>query len=108
MDKSSKSCNVIEWRDKKIVFRRYASLCFIFCVDFEDNELLTFESIQFYVESLDKYFGNVCELDLIFNYTKAYYMLDELVVFGRFCESSRKSVQKAVSAHDQLELASES
>lgn len=31
---------------------------------------------------LDRYFGNVCELDLIFNFHKAYYVLDELLVAG--------------------------
>ena len=36
----------------------------------EDNELLTLEVIHEFVEVLDKYFGNVCELDLIFNFHK--------------------------------------
>lgn len=35
-----------------------------------------------FVEVLDRYFGNVCELDLIFNFHKAYYILDELLVAG--------------------------
>ena len=38
------------------------------CTD--DNELLTLEVIHQFVEILDKYFGNVCELDLIFNFHK--------------------------------------
>ncbi len=37
----------------------------------EDNELITLEVIHHYVEVLDRYFGNVCELDLIFNFHKA-------------------------------------
>ena len=36
----------------------------------DDNELLTLEVIHQFVEVLDKYFGNVCELDLIFNFHK--------------------------------------
>ena len=35
-----------------------------------DNELLTLEIIHRYVELLDKYFGSVCELDIIFNFEK--------------------------------------
>jgi hypothetical protein len=35
-----------------------------------------------FVEVLDRYFQNVCELDLIFNFHKAYYILDELLVAG--------------------------
>lgn len=49
---------------------RYASLYFITIVDKEDNELIVMEIIHHYVEVLDKYFGNVCELDLIFNFHK--------------------------------------
>jgi hypothetical protein len=29
-----------------------------------------------------RYFGNVCELDLIFNFHKAYYILDEILIAG--------------------------
>jgi hypothetical protein len=39
--------------------RRYASLYFAMAVDPSDNELLTLEVIHRYVETLDKYFGNV-------------------------------------------------
>lgn len=61
------------------------------------------EGIQYFVECLDKYFGNVCELDLIFNYHKAYHVLNEMVIGGYFCETSKKTVLKAVTAHDKLE-----
>lgn len=50
------------------------------CAD--DNELLALEIIHQFVEVLDKYFGNVCELDLIFNFHKAYFILDELLLAG--------------------------
>lgn len=60
--------------------RRYASLYFCVGVDPTDNELITLETIQHFVEILDRYFGNVCELDLIFNFHKAYYILDEACI----------------------------
>ena len=50
--------------------RRYASLYFIACVSGDDNELMTLEIIHHFVEVLDRYFGNVCELDIIFNFHK--------------------------------------
>lgn len=40
------------------------------CCPTDDNELLTLEIIHHFVEVLDKYFKNVCELDLIFNFHK--------------------------------------
>lgn len=63
-------CNFVDYKDYKIVYKRYASLYFITIVDKADNELLILELIHTFVEVLDKYFGNVCELDLIFNFHK--------------------------------------
>lgn len=54
----------------KIVYRRYAGLFFCVCVDANDNELAYLEAIHFFVEVLDQFFGNVCELDLVFNFYK--------------------------------------
>lgn len=54
----------------KIVYRRYAGLFFCVCVDANDNELAYLEAIHFFVEVLDASFGNVCELDLVFNFYK--------------------------------------
>ena len=45
-----------------------------------------------YVEVLDKYFGSVCELDIIFNFEKAYFVLDEYLLAGNLQESSKKKV----------------
>ena len=46
----------------------------------EANELMCLELIHHLVEMLDRYFGNVCELDLIFNFTKVQMMVDELIM----------------------------
>jgi AP-1 complex subunit sigma 1/2 len=72
------------------------------CVDAEDNELETLEIIHHYVEILDRYFGNVCELDLIFNFHKAYYILDEVLIAGELQETSKKSVARVIAAQDTL------
>eukprot|EP00958_Prasinococcus_capsulatus_P009929 scaffold962_cov372-Prasinococcus_capsulatus_cf.AAC.11 len=81
---------------------RYASLYFAIGVDGTDNELLALELIHLYVEILDRYFGNVCELDLIFNFHKAYYILDEVFLAGELQESSKKTVSKVILAQDTL------
>ena len=59
----------------QVVYKRYASLYFVMGIDVGDNELITLELIHHYVEVLDRYFGNVCELDLIFNFHKVRRML---------------------------------
>jgi hypothetical protein len=89
--------------DTKIVYRRYASLFFIAGCDSADNELITLEVVHRFVEQMDKYYGNVCELDIIFNFQKAYFILDELLLAGEMQESSKKNVLRCISQQDGLE-----
>ncbi|KAL7263984.1 hypothetical protein ACSBR1_002022 [Camellia fascicularis] len=44
----------------------------------------------------------VCELDLIFNFHKAYYILDELLIAGELQESSKKTIARLITAQDSL------
>lgn len=89
-------------QDKKVVYKRYASLFFIACIDKDDNELIILEQIHLFVEVLDRYFGNVCELDIIFNFHKAYYILDELFIGGELQETSKAEVLRICAAMDEL------
>lgn len=58
--------------DFKIIYRHYATLYFVFCVDSSESELGILDLIQVFVETLDKCFENVCELDLIFHVDKVW------------------------------------
>ena len=89
--------------DTKVVYRRYASLFFIAGCSSTDNELITLEVVHRYVEQMDKYYGNVCELDIIFNFQKAYFILDELLLAGELQESSKKNVLRCIGQQDSLE-----
>ena len=60
--------NFVEYRKYKLVYRKYASLYFVYGVDVNDNELMLFEAIHLFVELLDRYFEKVCELDLVENF----------------------------------------
>lgn len=93
----------LEYRNHKIVYRRYAGLYFTLCVDAHDNELSMLEFIHLFVEVLDRYFGSVCELDLVFNFYKVYQILDEMVVGGEIMETSKLIVQRALQNSDFYE-----
>eukprot|EP01040_Poterioochromonas_malhamensis_P009441 gene9441-10252_t len=97
-----KLCNFIEWQDKKVIYKRYASLYFVACVDKDENELIVLEQIHLFVEVLDRYFGNVCELDIIFNFHKAYYILDELFIGGHLQETSKAEILRICAAMDEM------
>ncbi|EGF76585.1 hypothetical protein BATDEDRAFT_14862 [Batrachochytrium dendrobatidis JAM81] len=81
--RKAKMCNVLEFKDFKVVYRRYASLFFVVGTDVNENELLTLEVIHRYVEILDKWFMNVCELDIIFNFQQAYTIIGKLIAYNR-------------------------
>ena len=76
---------------------------FIVGIDLSDNELLALETIHRFVEQMDKLFGNVCELDIIFGFDKAYHILDELLLDGYVQESLKKEVLRRVAQQDELE-----
>ena len=102
LNRVPKMCNFLEYKDQKLVYKRDASLFFVRGIGKEDNELMTLEMIHEYVEVLDKYFGNVCELDIIFNFHKAYYILDELFIGGELQETNKREVMRVVVAHEAL------
>ena len=102
LTRSAKLCNFLDFKEFKIVYKKYASLYFISIVDKDDSELMALETMHHFVEVLDKYFNSVCELDLIFNFHKAYYLLDEMLLAGFVQESSRKVIIKAVSCQEAL------
>lgn len=88
--------NFVEFRgSSKVIYRRYAGLFFCACVDANDNELAYLEAIHFFVEVLDQFFGNVCELDLVFNFYKVrrvgcYYREKSDGCTGRIVSSTRR------------------
>merc|ERR1711879_177967 len=90
--RSARFTNFVEFKTHKLVYRRYAGLYFVFAIDNEDNELAYLEAIHLFVEILDAYFGSVCELDLVFNFYKAYTVLDELIIGGELMETSKRIV----------------
>uniref|UniRef100_A0A2C9WFX7 AP complex subunit sigma n=1 Tax=Manihot esculenta TaxID=3983 RepID=A0A2C9WFX7_MANES len=102
INRGPKLCNFVQWKGLKAVYRRYAGLYFCMCIDEGDNELEALDIIHHYVEILDRYFGSVCELDLIFNFHKAYYILDEILIAGELQESSKRTVIRLMSTHDSL------
>jgi len=99
--REAKFTNFVEFRTFKIVYRRYAGLFFCMCVDADDNELVYLEAIHLFVEILDSYFGNVCELDIVFHFYKIYELLDEVFLAGEIMEPSKALV---LNRMEQMEM----
>ena len=94
VNREPKFTNFVEYRSYKIIYRRYAGLFFSLCVDVTDNELALLEAIHLFVEVLDHFFSNVCELDLVFNFHKVYLVVDEFILAGEIQETSKKQIME--------------
>ena len=102
LSRTETQCSFYEYRGYKVVYRRYASLFFIVGVEGEDeNELSILEFIHALVETLDRYFENVCELDIMFNLEKAHFILDEMVMNGCIIETNKNNILAPVHLLDK-------
>lgn len=72
-------------------------------MDVHDNNLYYLEAIHNFVEVLNEFFHNVCELDLVFNFYKVYSVVDEMFLAGEIRETSQSKVLKQLQMLQQLE-----
>mmetsp|Transcript_39702 Transcript_39702/g.48355 ORF Transcript_39702/g.48355 Transcript_39702/m.48355 type:complete len:152 (+) Transcript_39702:287-742(+) len=101
--RDKKYTNFIEYNNYKLIYRRYAGLFFTIAVDISDNELSYLETVHLFVELLDSYFSNVCELDIVFNFNKVYAILDEFMLAGEIEESSKREILDRVKLLEKME-----
>merc|ERR1712216_1087259 len=83
-----------------------ATLYFVFAVDKLESDLGILDLIQVFVETLDKCFENVCELDLIFHSDKVHFVIDEIVQGGLVLETNIHQILTAIQEMSKLESAS--
>ena len=103
-------CSFIEYRGLKVVYRRYASLFFVVAVDGDEseNELAILEFIHSLVETMDKYFESVCELDIMYHIEKAHYIVNEMVANGVVIENNKHNILRPLVIMDQVQENEES
>ncbi len=70
--------------------------------DESENEVSYLEFIHSLVETLDKYFENVCELDIMFNIEKAHFILDEMVANGYIIEMNKMNILNPLVLMDKF------
>ncbi|XP_070500522.1 AP-3 complex subunit sigma-2 [Chironomus tepperi] len=108
-------CNFLEYpgsflidnasTDCKLIYRHYATLYFVFCVDSSESELGILDLIQVFVETLDKCFENVCELDLIFHADAVHYILNELVMGGMVLQTNMNEILARIEDQSKIQKA---
>merc|ERR1712154_719803 len=95
--------SLVGGEDFKLIYRHYATLYFVFCVDSSESELGILDLIQVFVETLDKCFENVCELDLIFHMDRVHFILNELVMGGMVLETNMNEILTRIEEQNKIE-----
>jgi AP-4 complex subunit sigma-1 len=99
--RSEKQSNYFEYKNHTVVFRRYASLFFIAGAHPNENEMAVLEFIHSCVEALDRYFGSVCELDIMFHLDRAHFVLEEMAMSGELVDANKVNALTPVQLLDQ-------
>ncbi|KAK2145166.1 hypothetical protein LSH36_697g00034 [Paralvinella palmiformis] len=86
--RTDKQCSFFDYREYRLVYRKYATLFFIVGVDDEENELAVLEFIHNIVETFDKYFKKV----IMYNLDRVHMILDEMILNGQIVESNKTKI----------------
>ena len=112
LSRSELQCSFLEYRGFKVIYRRYASLFFIVGTkaDFDvrvkgdkksvadnyENELGMLEFIHTLVETMDRWAGSICELDIMYQLEQVHFLLDEMVMNGYIIETNKSNVLRSI------------
>ncbi|KAL3093186.1 hypothetical protein niasHT_022636 [Heterodera trifolii] len=100
-------CNFLEGgkliggSDCKLIYRHYATLYFVFCVDSSESELGILDLIQVFVETLDR----CCQFlrFLQFSFFSVHHILNELVMGGMVLETNMNEILLRIQEQDKIE-----
>jgi len=130
LSRSELQCSFLEYRGFKVVYRRYASLFFIVgtkadvdarkharlagggahakagdrgkpMVENHENELGLLEFIHTLVETMDRWAGSICELDIMYQLEQVHFLLDEMVMNGYVVETNKSNVLRPIDLIDR-------
>ena len=97
------ACNFVEYQEMKLIYRHYATLYFVIAIDGTESEYDIYEIIHVFVQTLDEYFENVCELDLIFHSDKVNQILSEFFMGGFIVERTPGEILNDIRTQIRLE-----
>jgi len=113
LSRSELQCSFVEYRGYKVIYRRYASLFFIVGTvpeaptdntkdsavkkyDNTANELGMLEFIHTMVETMDRWAGSICELDIMYQMEQVHFLLDEMVINGYIVETNKSNILRPI------------
>lgn len=106
LSRSELQCSFLEYRGYKVIYRRYASLFFIAGTkpdlaiqseEHDENELGLLEFIHSLVETMDKWAGSICELDIMYQLEEVHFLVDEMVQNGYLAELNKTNILRPIA-----------
>jgi AP-4 complex subunit sigma-1 len=61
-----------------------------------ENELGMLEFIHTLVETMDRWAGSICELDIMYQLEQVHFLLDEMVMNGYVIETNKSNVLRSI------------
>mmetsp|Transcript_10941 Transcript_10941/g.16411 ORF Transcript_10941/g.16411 Transcript_10941/m.16411 type:complete len:166 (-) Transcript_10941:184-681(-) len=115
LSRSELQCSFLEYRGFKVIYRRYASLFFIVGCSMQNNklsdavgdstddvnELGMLEFIHTLVETMDKWAGSICELDIMYQLEQVHFILDEMVMNGFIVDTNKINILRPLDLVDR-------
>jgi AP-4 complex subunit sigma-1 len=115
LSRSELQCSFLEYRGYKVIYRRYASLFFIIGTkpdpgqsENTENELGMLEFIHTLVETMDKWAGSICELDIMYQLEQVHFLLDEMVMNGQIVETNKSNILRPLDLMERESQKAES
>ena len=139
LSRSELQCSFLEYRGYKVVYRRYASLFFIVGTkpspdeeENQENELGMLEFIHTLVETMDRWAGSICELDIMYSVSRfetvlcvgvcdgstltlfrtqleqVHFLLDEMVMNGRIVDTNKHNILRQIDLMERESQKAES
>ena len=66
-----------------------------------ENELGLLELIHALVETMDRWAGSICELDIMYQLEQVHFLLDEMVMNGYIVETNKSNVLRPIDLMDR-------
>ena len=76
--------------------------------DNPENELGLLEFIHNLVETMDKWAGSICELDIMYQLEQVHFLLDEMVMNGYIVETNKMNVLRPLDLMERESQKAES
>jgi AP-4 complex subunit sigma-1 len=66
-----------------------------------ENELGLLEFIHSLVETMDRWAGSICELDIMYQLEQVHFLLDEMVMNGYIVETNKSNILRPIDLMDR-------